>query len=223
MANPYSGGGSATTGGGQGNWSDSTVAINGYALPINNTANGFVTTYLLNDAQLKTFRDFVWSVWGSISNYFTSIYDAVVATFMLPISPTELSGDSMLMYIGVTTVNDSAVVPNQFLIKDFGTVTVDKYSDSFLDYNTYTQVSLYLPYIGTVDLDTNMVMGKAINIKYVIDVYTGNLVAQIYVDGSLTYQYAGNCAYQIPFTSIDFSNTITSTIKTASIIASMIA
>ena len=218
MANPYSGGGVATTGGGQGNWDDTTEIINDYVIPTSTAlSGGFVNCYLLSDADMLTIRKKFWDVWESIRNYFTKADEAIIATYRLPINPANIVTIGHPISLGGDDVyGTSAGIPvSQFYQIDFGSCVIDKYSDSFLDYNNNTQVTLYLPYVGNVDLDTNIVMGSTLNVKYVIDLFTGNLEAQVYVDGSLTYTYQGNCAYNIPISSINYAQTIESAIRTA--------
>lgn len=51
--------------------------------------------------------------------------------------------------------------------------------DSFLDYAPYTNVELYLPYIGFVSLDPVEVMGKSLTVRYAVDYMTGNATAYV--------------------------------------------
>ena len=41
-----------------------------------------------------------------------------------------------------------------------GSFTFNKYWGAYIDYNPYTQVQIYLPYIGVKTLDTHELMGK---------------------------------------------------------------
>lgn len=70
---------------------------------------------------------------------------------------------------------DDDVLP----IFDLGSIFIEEYFYSFLDYAPYTKIELYLPYIGFITLDTNMVMNREISIQYVIDIFTGKCTAFI--------------------------------------------
>lgn len=224
MANPYSGGGVATTGGGQGNWDATSAPINDYTRPtINFCSTGFANCYLMNDATFATLSDKFWDFWESIKHYFTKADDSVISLGKIPIAINDIPYERTTITLATERTGIEARKPMyQFIELDFGSVVIDKYSDSFLDY-TDTQVSLYLPYIGTVDLDTNVVMGTTLSLKYVIDVLTGNLEAHVYVDGSLTYMYQGNCMYNIPFTSVNYAQTLESTVRTAALVGKTMA
>lgn len=216
MANPYSSGGNATTGGGNGNWSTSTDTINSFSLPTIRYNSAFTNTYEVAYATLKSLSDYFWNPLTSFERYFTKADDAILSCYLLPIPESALG---TLSTYNITVGNKETGYTGKLLsggiTLDCGSITVSEYSGSFLDYNQYTQISLYLPYMGTVSLDANIVMGRTINVKYNIDLYSGNLTAMVYVDGSLSYQYDGNCAYIIATTSLNFAEMITNTVATA--------
>ncbi len=229
MANPYSGGGNATTGGGGGGWNtltSDTLPPSGFTAPALNALNLFTTTYAVNLPTLEIFREFYWNIIGDLINLFTGAKDAVVSLYCLPITPSEISGTEYRIALGRFDSNFHGKIPsNQFIVKSFGTVDIEKYSGSFLDYEG-TQISLYLPYIGTVDLDPKIVMGHSLWLYYVIDLYSGNMTAMIYVgepgNFNLAYQFNGNCIYTLPFSSADFTEMTLNTMKAAASIYSSI-
>ena len=76
-------------------------------------------------------------------------------------------------------------------------------SDSFLDFAPYVSATLTLPFVGTVSLDVNKVMYGEVRVRYIIDILSGNCLAEVYVtdlDGNPLFfnRYPGNCAYTIP-------------------------
>lgn len=79
----------------------------------------------------------------------------------------------------------------------------DFVGNSFLDFSPYVAASLILPFIGTVSLDVNKVMYGEVRVRYIIDILSGNCLAEVYVtdlDGKPLFfnRYPGNCAYTIP-------------------------
>lgn len=62
---------------------------------------------------------------------------------------------------------------------NLGSIYIRPRFNSFLDYAPYTKIELYLPYIGFVNLDVSAVMGKYINIEYVVDIFSGKCTAFI--------------------------------------------
>lgn len=235
MANPYTGNGAniAGTGGGSGSWSTSTTNTTSVALPTLSVINTFTHTYNVTLADLQNICDYLWSIWSSLERYFTKADDAIVACYIIPIASSKISTSSTnnTSYY-ITMGADELPYQGKLITKGYtlscGSVTIDEYSGSFLDYDENTQISLYLPYIGTVQLDTAVVMGKTITVKYNIDVYTGNCVANVFVklDGTtdtLVYSYNGNCAYQIATSSINYTDTILGVISAAAKIGAAVA
>lgn len=74
---------------------------------------------------------------------------------------------------------------------------------NFLDYPPYTSVSLYIPYIGIVPIDGNMVVGRTIRIFGAVDVIAGSIHYNVYVqtpkkEWSLIGSYEGKCGVDVP-------------------------
>lgn len=78
-----------------------------------------------------------------------------------------------------TEIKGSAIYGYSMPIFNLGSITIPEYFNSFLDYAPYTKIELYLPYIGFINLDVNEVMGKTINIEYVVDIFSGKCTAFI--------------------------------------------
>ena len=81
---------------------------------------------------------------------------------------------------------------------DFGA-----YFDAFPDFAPYTDIYLHLPYIGTIQLDTNAVQHGRLRVDYICDAVSGNVAAYVWcedLNGVSTYKYiaTGNAAYSIP-------------------------
>ena len=97
----------------------------------------------------------------------------------------------------------------QFVDVDCGSLFIDEHYGSALDYNPYTKISLFLPFVGMVEIDTDEVMNQTIFIKYRVDIVSGTCVAKIFVgdveDKSCLYQFNGDCAVSMPLNSADFS------------------
>ena len=81
------------------------------------------------------------------------------------------------------------------LFLDFGTITISKKFNNFIDYEPYTRLYLYLPFKGYIDLDNSVVLGKTLKINYVIDLSSGRSTIYIDVLENGTYRtiYTENC------------------------------
>ena len=64
--------------------------------------------------------------------------------------------------------------------------------NNFLDYSPYTQLHIYLPYCGSCELDTNLFIGKYVNVYYNIDIFSGEIIASIYANNTLYKTLSGN-------------------------------
>lgn len=98
----------------------------------------------------------------------------------------------------------SAVVTSQYTDIDCGAVNVAEYFGNVFDYED-TNIRLYLPFIGIVDLSTSDVMRGNVRVVYHVDVITGACLADVIVSrdsaGGVLYQYSGDAAVRYPVSS----------------------
>ncbi|VDK40344.1 unnamed protein product [Cylicostephanus goldi] len=103
------------------------------------------------------------------------------------------------IYFGRTAVNLPAKkVLGATSIIDFGSTNVSRKYNNFLDYEPYTKVSVYIPFCGKVNLPTDKVMGKTINVQVAFDYLDGNCTAYVYVGDSLITTATGNFYCSVP-------------------------
>lgn len=109
------------------------------------------------------------------------------------------------------TVYEAKSSYNPFL--ETFTFTIDRYygtanSENFLDYNPYTKITIYLPYIGFKNLDPNRIYGKTIYVRYAVNITNGNCICYLwnYKNNNIEEQYKeyidifeGNCGSNVPF------------------------
>lgn len=72
-----------------------------------------------------------------------------------------------------------------------GSFKLTEYYGSYLDYAPYTSAEIYIPYIGYKPLNINDVMGKTIDLIYVVDWDTNMLTATLLVDDRPLTMYSG--------------------------------
>lgn len=125
--------------------------------------------------------------------------DNIISLQCLPIAPTE--GAVQDIKLGnFDTEQDAHIITQEYYTIDCGSLAVAKYWGSALDYQPYTRVQIFLPFIGIRDLDTDDVMGKTIHVKYNYSIFDGNLTAQIMCGQSVLYKFNGNVRETIPVT-----------------------
>lgn len=98
---------------------------------------------------------------------------------------------------------DAPVVHESIIDVDCGTVNIQELHHSLLDYSPFSRLTIYLPFIGFMDLDDKMVMGKAVRVNYRVDVLSGRCLAEVYtmIDDSTESciaSYAGTIASDEP-------------------------
>lgn len=98
---------------------------------------------------------------------------------------------------------EAPVVHGNIIDVDCGSVTVEELHHSLLDYSPFSRLTIYLPFIGFMDLDDKMVMGKTVRVNYRVDVLSGRCLAEVYtmIDASTESciaSYAGTIASDEP-------------------------
>lgn len=93
------------------------------------------------------------------------------------------SGLLRIGQIDVDNVNMSpkwnGSIGNQTEPRRIGTFVIEKHFNNFMDYEPYTHIQLYLPFMSFIDLPVNEIMGKTISVKYGIDFTTNTAIAYI--------------------------------------------
>lgn len=171
-----------------------------------------VSLYRLSDAQLTALGNGLWGddIISFLSNTALKPQDFIISLLRLPF--TLGGGSNVAIKAGAFVIPGATgtLLASQFGKQDCGTLEIKEKWASSIDYQT--SVSLYLPYIGEVTLNTQEVMGATIGVSYNIDVMTGTCVAFVKVTrgnlNSVLYSYNGNCGIAVPITSADYSRTM---------------
>lgn len=212
---PYPSGG----GGGGGSYSGSSDPVDFTPLPTTGAVgSGFVHLYNPNQGDLSAFGGYLWSkdLFDNISKLFQDPMDLIVTLNVVP-CPVAVSG-----YADVKIGSLNSNVPMPTVASEFtqilcGSVFVDEYYGSALDYAPATKVSLFLPYVGVVSLNADEVINSYISIAYNCNLLTGGAVAQVKVTknanngvNSVLYHYPCNIAYPIEISGKNYANIIKS-------------
>lgn len=174
------------------------------------------TVHQMNGGQLDALGSYMWSndFISLIEHMFTNPADAVIGLHTLYYGGSLPVGTAEQIKLGSITATGVTGQPvtNRYMEFSCGTVHIQSYYGNVEDYDPYTKVQIWLPFIGFRDLATNEIMGGNVTLKYGIDVYTGSCVAMITVlrDGvtQALYSFEGNCALTEPLTGADYSRVI---------------
>lgn len=185
---------------------------------------GMVAIYHPSRSIVGSFSRWLWSAdfIDNIKKIFQDPMSAIISLHLLYATPTDAGSQNIV--VGYLDTNiASPYVQNTVITIDCGSVNVPEYYNNALDYDAYTDVDIYLPFVGFRKLSTNDVMGKAVNVTYNIDVITGTCVAFIYVDGRILYSFGGNCAVEIPISSANFSSIISGVLSSVVSVGATVA
>ena len=158
------------------------------------------STFHMTKERLVQLGQFLWG--SSIFDEFSLINNNPIENIIsCKAIPYAISGTTQEITLGnvKTGVNGEKISQN-FSKQTIGSVAIAEHYKNFLDYAPYTNVIIYLPYIGFKELDTSLVMGKTLRIEYTLDVITGGCLAQIYVGKIRLYEFTGNIGVDISIT-----------------------
>lgn len=105
-------------------------------------------------------------------------------------------------------------VSNRYETIDCGSVAVSERTLNVYDYEPFTNIYLYLPFIGIQSISVGEIMRSTVNIRYHVDVLSGACLAEIIVtrDGysNVLYTFSGNCASQYPLSAGSYMGMVAS-------------
>lgn len=177
-----------------------------------NSNIGLLTkTYAITENQLKQIGNKIWS------GYFTELIDALnsspieniisVKSFPFPIeggTSTEIMLGNVQMGVNGNEL-PSTFIPIKTIKTDFQITPRFSGLLKWLNYSPFTNIQMFLPYVGLVNIEPQLVMGKKCTLKYIYDVILGNCQACLYVKDNTNKtveigKWSGDLAIDIPIT-----------------------
>ena len=145
--------------------------------------------------------------------------DAILGLHKVYVTPNHGS-DASIVCGNLDSGISSKTVNNNYVEVDCGSVWVTEYFGNVFDYSPFTEISIYLPFIGIMPLSIDDIMRGEICVKYTVDVYTGACIAEVSVNrdgvGGVLYQFNGNAAVEYPITAMSYNAALSATISIAS-------
>lgn len=196
---------------------------------------GLVRLYQPTAGQMVDFSDFLWAMdWtdfqkiiNSLKQWFSSPLESIVSVNMLPVDyfydydagTAVTPGTSAIIMGGYDTGCVAPACGGNFKQVDCGTVSLAPYFKSFLDCNPYTKYTIYLPYIGFREIDSNALFapdGANLHVVYNVDIITGCFTCFLHVTkenagtelSHVLYSYSGNMATQVPLSAANMNDFI---------------
>ena len=178
---------------------------------------GFISLYSPTVSQLRSLASYLWTsdFVENVKKMFGDPMDVIIGLTQMPFTvPTGVSSSVKAGFIdtGITMPR----VSQQYIDMDMGSISYGSYWGNALDFDPYTKVQIYLPFIGFRTLNTNDVINTTINLKYRFDVLTGACTAWIKCGNFIRYEFSGQCGASIPVTSQNYNNVINTAINIVS-------
>ncbi len=179
-----------------------------------NNVNGVATYYAMTAFAMTQLGNAInnTNFLQNLINEFTNPMDSIINCIWIPFSLASIAGTTSEIYLGsnATGVNAKAISG-----RAYGTASPDSIvlpiPDSLpRDYRRnapYSTAFMYLPFVGTVPLDLDVTYPvDSVSYTCHLDVFTGDLVYDIYKSGVIVSTYSGNCATQIPLSAGGYSS-----------------
>ena len=206
-------------GGGNGPYRDTSSRIGTPALPRTSALSaGFVKAYMPSTSQMQALSAYMLTdnFIEGVKKLMANPIDYIMGLHMIPVTPTTTSGT--IKVGGVDTQISAPLVTSEYVQYDCGTLDINEFWGSFIDYAPSTRAELYLPFIGTVPLDIDDIMGTpcTLHLYYNVNVLSGACTAFLDCQtgrklNSVCYYWNGSMISEIPVTGNDYSNKVNAT------------
>ena len=208
---PYEEGGESQPGSGPATFDFSSTEIPYGDLPtIGAFATGMVDVYIPSRAELVSLSQYLWAGAFDVDNFKKIVadpMDVIIGLQIVPLTAAQIGTTPSVLVVGnISTGINMAKATKQYVEINMGTVEILPKWGAYLDFSPYSKLTLFLPYIGYVDINPDDCMNGTISVKYYVDIISGNCVAQVKCNDHVLYQFSGNCSCQLPITAGQYQN-----------------
>ena len=206
--------------GGQGtnqNWTPDNISERD--LPDNfYSGSGLMKVLTPTASELRAFSSYLWGNTFDISSFKKIVnnpFDLILGFQYLPFKTVD--GGTIPINVGNISSVDTGLhmtYPTHENYKhSFGQLNLSKMEEKFLDYSPYCKMSIHLPFIGTQQIDPDLIRkASPVELIYKYNIVTGTIVAflkgTIEGQNGVLYEWVGNCNNTLPVASNDYSNSI---------------
>lgn len=175
--------------------------------------NGFAKTYIMSGGQMALLASKLCTqaFLENLVNEFTNPMESITRCIGIPVDLSGMtihSNEPIFLGSHSTTVIANVLVGRVLTTETaLALPTAMTGSQTYLNRSPYCTATIYLPFVGVCPLDVDVVTGRGLNLKTVIDCYTGDITYAIKdsSSGSIFATYSGNCATEIPVSSMQYS------------------
>ena len=196
-----------------------TNATNGPSdIPSTDIKGGLYTLWHPSADNLQNLGAFLYgaTTQGTIASIIGDPINAIIQLTEWAVKPVDGPVKTPVICNIAATDLKMPTIPNQFMQFDCGTIEIPREYHDFRDYEPYTRLSLFLPFVGDVNISTNdCITPHKIHVIYNIDFLSGVACAEVLVDEDVRYAYQAAMCAVIPVTSGDASRLLASLIGAA--------
>lgn len=189
-----------------GNGADTSPFMQTYVLSRNSLINVAQQWYSTDPVTLK-------DLLSGLEMFGDRPSEAIAGITMYPFDVNRIltTSEQHYIYFGTYQMNVNFPVykavnlrSNAFL--DCGTIFLAPLQYNYRDFAPYTQLDVWLPYIGWKRVDIDLLLGKQVNVRYYVDVHTRSCTAVIIANGVFITQYNGTIGVGLPAVASDFQS-----------------
>lgn len=183
------------------------------------SASRLWSVYNPSQAEVNAFGAWLWSssFIEQIKKLFNDPMQAIIGIHKIFATP-NISGTGTIVCGYIDSEVSSNIVGAQYTTVDCGSINLSEYFGNVFDYEE-TDIHLYLPFIGIVQIDPNRCIRGQIQVIYRVDVYSGACLAEVSVRrdgaGGVIYTYNGDCAVRYPISSGSYMGIVSGIITAA--------
>lgn len=174
-------------------------------VPVTGSASALWSVYHPSQSQVNSFGAWLWTdnIITQIQQVLQNPMDGIITLHKVFAMPVD-SGTGTIVIGRLDSQVGTALVTQQYVTVDCGYVDCAEEFGNVFDYDPYTSVHLYLPFIGIVPLNVSEVMRSTLHVVYGVDVFTGACLATVEVSRDANtvnlYQYSGVASVEYPLT-----------------------
>ena len=168
---------------------------------VNGLANNFVKSYILTRGEINSLSEIFNIVNPSNpiptgANPFASIISLKQYPFDLSLPTISTWENEAIVLDKWNTGLVGRRLVEQNMLRTIGSYKIEKKYDSFLDYEPFTTVEIYVPMCGRASLPLNYIMGKSIIVYFASDIENGGCKAIVKCD-EISAELSGNISEDV--------------------------
>lgn len=156
------------------------------------TEYGTARVYRVNDSNMDSISE--WAA-NQAETFDISKYIYTLRKFFFDVSAET---DATIRFGRYDTKVAAKLVENDEFDIDCGTVSINGIYNNAVDYDS--DIEFYLPFVGPISISAKRVMDSTVSLVYRVNVFNGDCVASICVDGIEVGRASGNISYEVPYT-----------------------